>query len=199
MQRILAILSLLLVGLIGISLTTDVRAGDKKKDSGGIPKVERGPEHKVLESWTGVFDATVKVYFPDPTKPSASKGVMTRTMILGGNFLQESYQGEFFGAPFSGMGVIGFNNVKKKFTTTWFDSTSTSMMLMEGTYDEKTKTLTMVGDDYEPNTKKKMKARDVLKITGADTQTFEMFRLPDGETKEFKIMEIAYTRKKVKQ
>jgi hypothetical protein len=73
---------------------------------------------------------------------------------------------------------------------------STAPMIMYGTYDADKKTLTMVGDDFEPNSKKKMKARDVLKIVSAETQTFEMFRLPEGAPAEFKIMDISYTKRK---
>ena len=76
---------------------------------------------------------------------------------------------------------------------------STTMMQLHGTYDAAKKTFTMVGDDYDPSTKKKMKARDVLKITGADTQTWEMFRQPDGAPAEFKAMEITYTRKQAEK
>jgi uncharacterized protein DUF1579 len=172
--------------------------GDKTKEVPGQKKIERPAEHKVLESLVGTFDADVKVYFPDPTKPHSSKGIMTRKMILGGNFLQESFVGEFFDQKFAGLGIVGFDSVKKKYTTTWCDSMSPTMMIMEGTYDADKKTLTNVGEDVEPNTKKKMKARDVLKILSADSQSFEMFRLPEGEKTELKVMEITYTRRKDK-
>lgn len=183
--------------LLALVIGVPANAGDKKsKDSGGPPKVERGPEHKVLESLAGTYDADVKFFFPDPTKPTVSKGVMVRKMILDGNFLQESFSGEFFGTKFVGLGIVGYDKNKKKFTSTWHDSMSTSMMLMEGTYDPDKKTLTSQGEDYEPTAKKKMKARDVLKIVSAEVQAFEMFRLPEGEKAEIKIMEITYTRKK---
>ena len=173
--------------------------GEKKKDAPGFPPVERGPEHKVLGTLVGTWDAKVKFYFPDPTKPTESKGVMTRTMILGGNFLQESFKGEFVGQKFAGLAIVGFDANKKKFVTTWCDSMSTSMTHMQGTYDPEKKTLTSVGEEIEPNSKKKMKTRDVLRIISADEQTLDMYRQPDGEEKEFKIMEIVYTRKKVEK
>ncbi len=187
------IIPLLVVCCMIAAAAVPVGAGDKKKDA-GPQKVERGPEHKVLESLVGTFNAEIKVYFPDPTKPASSKGVLTRTMILDGNFLQETFAGEFFGAKFTGLGIVGFDPNKKKYTTTWCDSMSTTMMVMEGTYDAAKKTLINFGDDFEPMTKKKMKARDVLTIISADEQSFDMFRLPEGEKTEFKVMEIRYTR-----
>src|SRR6185295_5865294 len=113
------------------------------------------------------------------TKPTETTGTMTRIMILDGNFMQESFSGEFFGSQFKGMSLVGYDYNKKKFTTTWCDTMSTSMSLMQGTYDPAKKTLTSVGEDFDPNTKKMMRARDVLRIVSADEQSFEMFRQPD--------------------
>ncbi len=186
---------LTLAGLLAGSLVAPSDGGDNKKEGGGPPKVERGPEHKVLESLVGTYEAKVKFYL-DPKKPTESKGLMTRTMILGGNYLQESYKGEFFGSSFSGLGIVAYDGHQKKYVTTWFDSMSTSVMLLHGTYDAQKRTLTMTGEDFDPASKKKMKARDVLKIISADEQFFEMFRQPEGVPEEFKVMEITYTRKK---
>jgi hypothetical protein len=172
--------------------------GDKKKDAGEFPAVKRGPEHKILESLVGTWDAKVKFYV-DPKKPVESTGVMTRKMILGGNFLRESFKGEFVGKKFAGLAIIGYDAHKQKYVTNWCDSMSTSMALTQGTYDADKKTLTSVGEEYDPNTKKNMKARDVLKIISADEQLLEMFRQPEGEPAEYKIMEVAYTRKKAQK
>jgi hypothetical protein len=166
-------------------------AAEKKKDAG-----LRGPEHRVLETLVGTWDAKVTFYFPDPAKPSVSKGVMTRSMILAGNYLQESFDGEFLGKKFSGLALIGFDPNKKKFVTVWADSMSTNMVTTEGTYDPLQKTLTSLGRELDPTTKKDMKMRDVLKIVSADEQVLEMYRQPKGEPKEFKLMEVVYTRKK---
>ncbi len=103
--------SALIVGLVGVLFVVPISAGDKKKEEPSFPAVNLGPEHKVLETLTGVYDARVKLYL-DPTKPaSESTGVMTRRMIHGGNYLAESYQGTFFGKPFSGTGLVGFDTV----------------------------------------------------------------------------------------
>jgi hypothetical protein len=171
---------------------------DKKKDLGTFPPVERGPEHKVLESLVGTWDAKVKLYL-DPKKPMESAGVMTRSMILGGNFLQESFKGEFIGKNFAGLGIIGFDANKKKFVTNWCDSMSTSMTTTHGTYDPIKKTLTSLGEEFDGNTKKQIKVRDVLRIINADEHILEMYRQPDGVPEEFKVMEVAYKRRKVEK
>jgi hypothetical protein len=187
MKRVLAFA---LFGILSITVAAPLGAGDKKKEDGP----QRGPEHKFLDSLAGKYDAKVKLYFPDPTKPSESIGTMSRKMILDGNILQESFKGEFAGKPFAGIGMVGFDSNRKKFTSTWADSMSTSITIMRCTWDAEKKTFTSVGEEIEPKSKKMIKMRDVLTIVSADEQTFEMFRLQEGETKELKVMEITYKR-----
>jgi hypothetical protein len=166
-------------------------AGEKKEFKFPAP----GPEHKLLASLEGTFDAKVKSWF-GPGEPTESTGVMKRQMILDGRYLQEHYDGKLLDKSFRGMAIVGFDARKKKYVNAWVDSLSTSIATMEGTYDQKTKTLTTFGEDYAPGTDKKMKSRDVLKIVDADTQLFEMYRQPEGESKEFKVLEITYRRRK---
>ena len=65
------------------------------------------------------------------------------------------------------------------------------------TYDAAKKTFTYQSEDFDPASGKKMKGRDILRIDGDDQQTFEMYRQPaEVEGKEFKVLEIVYTRKK---
>lgn len=176
-----------------MAIAIPVQANDKKKPD-GVPPVERGEEHKVLQSLVGVWDAKVKLLI-DPKKPIESTGAMTRKMILGGNFLQESYQGNFFGQKFEGLGIIGYDMVKEKFVNTWCDNRSTSIMILHGTYDSRKKIFTQVGEDYDATAMKALKVRDVLKIVSADEQVLEMYRTPKGGM-EFKLMEITFTRQK---
>jgi hypothetical protein len=184
--------------LIAFAAWFPASAREKKKDKDDFPLVQRGLEHKVLEGLVGVWDAKIKFYV-NPEKPLESSGVMTRTMILGGNFLQESFQGEFAGKKFAGLGIIGYDYNKDKFTTTWHDSMNTSMTLTHGSFDSRKKTLTSIGEEFEPNTKKTMKVRDVLRIINADEQILEMYRRPAGEKEDYKIMEVRYTRKKAEK
>jgi hypothetical protein len=172
--------------------TSRISAGDKKKPV--PPAIERGPEYKVLEALVGTYDAKVKVLL-DPQKPQESTAVMKRTMILDGLFLQESYQGKFFGKAFTGTGLIGWDPTKKRYTNAWCDNFNPVMTVLQGTWDAEKKTMTMVGDDYAPALKKKMKARDVLKVISADEQFFAMFRQAEGSDKEMCVMEITYKRR----
>jgi hypothetical protein len=181
--------------MCGLCLVSPTQSMGQEKKELPFPVPKTGPEHQVLASLAGTYEAKAKAYF-DPKSPMESTGVMKRQMILDGRFMQEDYQGNMVGQNFRGMALVGFDVKKKKYVTAWVDSLSTSIMITEGTYDAATKTLTSIGEDFDPGTGQKMKGRDVLKIVDADTQTFEMYRQPASSDKEFKVLEIVYKRKK---
>ena len=181
------------------ALSSPMLAGEKgKKDDPLAGMTKPGPEHKLLASLEGTWSAEVKMWM-DPTEPSKvveSKGTLKRKMIMDGRFLQEKFTGEFFGQKFEGMGIMGYDQNKKKYVMTWIDNFDTSIMMSEGTYDAGKKYLTFIGEEVSP--KGKMKTRDVLHIASEDEQHFGMYRTPEGG-KEMKVMQITYKRSKGKE
>jgi Protein of unknown function (DUF1579) len=154
-----------------------------------------GPEHQAMEPLVGSWKAKV-LFWQDPTKPPMeSEGTMTRKWIMGGRILQEDFDGKFAGANFKGMGLMAYDPQKKKYVSTWVDSMAPSISMMESAYDAKTKTFMGTMDEIDPQTGKKVKARDVLRIVNNDHQVQEMFSTPEGG-KEAKMMEIHYHRVK---
>ena len=180
-------------GLVVASVATRM-TGQEKKDPPD-PSAP-GPEHKVLEDLAGTYSAKVKAFFEPGKPPEESTGVMKRKLLLGGRYLQEDYEGKLGTETFSGMGIIGFDKLKKKYVFTWIDSMSTGFMHSEGSYDAAKKTFLYISEDVDPTTGQKMKGRDLLRIDSAEQQTFEMYRrsLEEG-AKEFKVLEIIYTKK----
>ena len=95
--------------------------------------------------------------------------------------------------PFKGMSIDAYDNVKKKFVSTWCDSMGTGMMQSEGTYDPASKTFTYNGE-YEAMPGAKTRVRMTMKVVDKDHHTFEFYE--NRGTGEAKTMEINYTRKK---
>jgi hypothetical protein len=113
-------------------------------------------------------------------------------LLFGGRYLVEHFRCSFMDDPFEGMAIIGYDNQKKKHVSIWIDSHSTGIMMSEGTYDEATKTTTMMGDYVDP-LRGPMKMKNVLREISKDKNVMEMYDIgPDG--KEQKTMEITYTR-----
>ena len=67
-------------------------------------------------------------------------------------------------------------------------------MYMEGKYDEKTKTIHFAGNNYDPMLGKMVKMRETFKVIDDNNQYMEMFTT-GADGKEFKTMEIKFTRK----
>jgi Protein of unknown function (DUF1579) len=148
-----------------------------------------GPEHTRLKKLEGAWDAVMTE--PDGKK---TKGEMTYKMECGGLWLTSDFKGEHMGKPFHGKGLDSYDPAKKKYVGVWVDSWITNPLIMEGTYDEKTKTGTSIGECNGPDGKP-MKMRMVTKTIDDDHETFEMYMTgPDG--KETKGATIDYTRRK---
>lgn len=176
------------------SMAASGRAQDKPAGGeAGFPVPKPTAQHKLLEKSVGVWDAGIKSW-EDPTKePSVSKGVENNRMMPGGLWLIQNFEGSFAGMTFHGHGQAGYDTTKKKYVSTWIDSMSTGIMLLEGTHDEATGTSTYYGESTDPMTGKAMKLKNV-EVHKGDTRVFTMsMQVPGGEY--VKMMEITYTRR----
>jgi len=152
-----------------------------------------GEFHAKLKAMEGNWDTTVKSYM-SPGTPTESKGVSTRKWIMDGRFLQEDNTGDFMGMPFKGMGITGYDNIQKKYVSTWIDNMGTSIMNSTGTVDATGKTFTYECESPDPMTGKMTKTKMVTKIIDDKKHTFEMSG-PGPDGKEMKMLEITYTKK----
>jgi hypothetical protein len=163
-----------------------------------------GDNHKVLADMVGSWNYTVKMWM-DPTpgaKPEESKGTAVRKSIMGGRYFVTDVSGQMeMPGPdgkkkemdFKGMSIEAYDNIKKKFVSTWIDNMSTMVMMAEGTYDPAAKTFTY-NAECEMMPGMHTKIREVIKIADKDHHTFEWYENRGGQ--EAKTMEINYTRKK---
>lgn len=152
-----------------------------------------GAPHKLLESMAGSWQTKTKSCMEAGKPPVESTGTCENKMILGGRFLHQEFSGDMMGAPFSGIGVTGYDNHKRTYVSTWMDSMSTAIFYFEGTADADGKTIAQecMGDDP---VRGPMVWRSVTKLVDDDTHLFEMYGT-DKSGKEELMMEITYTRK----
>lgn len=159
-----------------------------------------GENHKLLGNLAGSWTYTVKMWMDPSGKPQESKGTSTRKAIMDGRFYVAEHTGKFKmpGADgkmqdmnFKGMAIEGYDNVKKKFVSSWVDNMGTMIMNSEGTYDAATKTFTY-NAECEMMPGKISKIREVIKIVDNDHHVFEWYDNMHGP--EAKTMEISYTR-----
>jgi hypothetical protein len=154
-----------------------------------------GPTHKALEGAVGSWDVKTKMWMAPGAPPAESAGTSENKMILGGRFLEQRYEGTMMGQPFSGIGVTGYDNYKKKVVATWIDSMSTSVMVMQGAGDKTGKVITCFGTMDDVVAKKPMKVKSKVTFVDADHHTYESWHTgPDGKWSQD--LQISYTRKK---
>lgn len=154
-----------------------------------------GDIHKMLAKSDGDWDADMTMWMAANTPPTKTTGTCTNKMILGGRYQESKYAANMNGMPFEGIGTTAYDNALKKFVSTWIDNMGTGIMVMEGSWDNASKSLTTKGKTIDPTTGKEVTIREVFKIVDDNTQILEMYTIPTGG-KEYKNMEIKLTRKK---
>src|SRR6202043_4209318 len=141
--------------------------------------------HKLLTSLDGNWDYNIKFWMnPDPNaKPQESKGTAVRKSMMDGRYFVEDVSGKMQmpgengkmkDVMFKGMGIEGYDNVKKKFVASWIDNMGTGIEFSEGEYDPATTTLTYRADiEMPPGTTTKV--REVIKLTDKDHMMLEWY------------------------
>jgi Protein of unknown function (DUF1579) len=153
-----------------------------------------GEQHKKLEPLAGTWELSVQSWM-DPSKPpSASKATSEIKWIMGNRFLEETVKGEFAGMEFNGRNLIGYDNLRKKYTTVWISTMCTSIANGTGEMSADGKTLTTQTEGVDPISGQTIKGKDVLQIVSNDNLEATFYKTLGGQ--EVKVMHITYVRKK---
>ena len=155
-----------------------------------------GEMHALLAQSVGVWNGKSSMWMAPGTEPMTSECVSTISPIMDGRFTKCEIKGEMPGmGPFNGFGIYGYDNVSKEFQSTWIDNCGTGMMTGTGDLSSDGKTLTWIYNYHCPITKKPVTLREVERNISKDSKTLEMYGIDPKSGKEFKMMEIAFTRK----
>ena len=193
----LTLTSLCLVLIVSVAMAKD-KKHEEQMDQQAMMEVYKklgtpGEPHKQLASLAGSWTTKTKERMEPGKPPMESTGVAEMKMLLDGRFLQQELTGDMMGQPYSGIGITAYDNLRKRYVSTWIDSMGTGIFTMEGTANTDGKTITLKGNHDEPGGGH-MTHRAVWKIVDSNTQTFDMYGTHRGG-KEMKMMEITYTRK----
>jgi hypothetical protein len=154
-----------------------------------------GEMHKKLTADVGTWKCKTTMWMTPDSDPVTSEGISTVTPIMEGRFIQVDMKGEMPGmGPYEGRGVYGYDNVSKKFVSTWMDNCTTGIMTGSGEISEDGKTITWTYEGNCPIQGGPITMRDIETATGPNTKTIESFG-PDRKTgKEYQVMRIEMTR-----
>ncbi|MBC7867505.1 MAG: DUF1579 domain-containing protein [Gloeobacteraceae cyanobacterium ES-bin-316] len=175
-------------------VTTPVDSATKMKN--WMAYMTPGDVHKMMASWNGTWQGDITMWEVAGAPPHMSKGTCTYKMLLGGRYQVGNFSGNMMGQPFEGVSTLAYDNAKKVFISSWVDNMGTGIMTLEGTWDEASKTINFAGKGVDPTdgTGKDMAIRETFKVIDDKNQFMEMYG-PGPDGKEFKMMEIKYTRK----
>jgi len=190
-------MALVLALLVGMSWADDAKIPSPDQVAKTIAAAATpGPAHAQLQPLAGSWTYTCKASM-DPTKPPLEMtGTIERKWILGGRFLEERVAGTGFdGQPggFEGVGLLGYDNVLQKYTSSFACSLGTGTSAGTGVADAPGH-FTFQTTCSCPVAKSRIPGRDVIRIESPDRVVLELYREIEG--KEVKAMEIVSTRKK---
>lgn len=204
-SKTLFYLSIAMVAAAGsfpaMSQTSTNQPSDSQMMAQMMELAQPGENHKQFQNLVGEWTYRVKWWMDPQSPPTESTGTTTSRLVMGGRYLISEHNGKMSlpGADgkmteieFQGMAIEGYDNVKKKFVSSWIDNMGTGIENSEGNYDPAAKTLTYEGS-FQPAPGVVTKVRQVLKYTDGDHHTMEMFEDRGGTL--VKTMEINYTRK----
>ena len=153
-----------------------------------------GEQHTMMAKSNGTWTGEVTMWMADGAPPMKSTSTTVNKTIYGGLYQESIHKGDMMGMPFEGKSTMGYDNLKKEFFSTWIDNMGSGVLVMTGTWDAASKKLNLSGSMKCMNGQD-AKMREVFTMTDDNNQTLEMYG-PDPTTgKEYKTMEIKYTRK----
>jgi hypothetical protein len=185
-QSIFSLMLLFLCSSVFAQTDNDMKAWQDYMTPGAV--------HKMLAKYDGEWNEEVSMWMAPGAPPQVSQAVTKNEMVMGGRYQVSKTSGNMMGMPFEGMSTLGYDNIKKIFTSTWIDNFGTGTMALTGTWDEKTKTITLKGKALDPMSGKDQDVKQTMQFIDDDHQLIEMFNItPQGE---FKSMSIKIARKK---
>jgi hypothetical protein len=152
-----------------------------------------GKEHQEFAKMNGDWTYTTKMWMDPNGEPQTYTGEAKCEMILGGRYQQVTATGKMMGMDFKGSGINGFDNAKKVYVSSWIDNFGTGLLYMEGSFDEASKKIVYKGKMVDPLTGKDTEYKQTIKIVDDKNFEMDMYNVVDG--KEFKNMEMKYTKK----
>ena len=155
-----------------------------------------GKMHEHLMKSVGTWQGKSKMWMAPGGEPLESEYVSTVRSMFDGHYTSCEMVGDMPGfGQFNGLGIYGYDNVSKKFVSTWVDSQNTGIMVGTGELSPDQKTLTWQFTFNCPLTGKATVMREIETITGENTKRLEMFGPDPKSGKEYKMMSIEFTKK----
>jgi len=189
--------------------------GDHKHAHGGMAPAQQAEmmknweesmklneHHNKLKMFVGEWDVVTKHWMEPGTEPNVSKAESECDLVFNGRYVRQTFEGiiempdasgNMVKQNFKGESMMGYDNIKKQYVSTWVDSMSTGIWMEHGQWDGKENGFVMYSDFVDPMTRQPSRAKSVHKFMGRDKMVSEMYK-QDRSGQWFKELELTYTR-----
>jgi hypothetical protein len=151
-----------------------------------------GAEHKVLDALVGSWDVSGQCWAKVGENPQSISGTDTSGWVLGDRFVKSHAKGTKASQPFEGIGMMGYDNTKREYQSTWQDTECTAIKMDSGTYDASSKTFTFTGE-FKNEKGETVRCRRLLEITSDDQHMMTSYLTFSGQP-ELKAAELLFKR-----
>ena len=183
-------ISLVLAATFAFSAFALQGAQEPQDAAMAIPQPKPGPEHAILRELGGEWDVKTSMTGMEP-----ESGTQKNVLAMNDLWLLQDYTGKFMGAPFSGHGVLGYDADKKQYCGLWVDSLTTAADPIAGSYDAKTRTLTMEQTVKDPMSGQEFTMKMSTHFVDKDSYWFEL-TMPGPDGSPMQMLKNEYKRKK---
>jgi hypothetical protein len=152
-------------------------------------QLNTGDVHKMLSTFVGIWDEEITTWSSLDQAETKGKGKVVIQMVLNGRYQHARHLCEFMGADFEGFSIIGFDNVKQVFQTTWIDNMSTGILFMDGSWNEAAKKISFKGKFANPSNGELVKVLEEYTFSDLDNIKIEMY-ITTSKQAEMKSMEM---------
>ena len=184
---------------LSVSIPAFAQTVDPREKS-GIESGATGKFHKMLARSNGTWMGQGTMRFSPDAKPvSSGTSFLTNTMAMGGLYQVSEIKGNpapGMGEPWTGLRITGYDSARNVFTRAMIgDGASAGGVAMEGAWDEASKSITMPFKRMDPSTGKQHELKEVYKIIDENTEVLEIYGIDPKTKKEFKMLDVKWTRK----
>jgi hypothetical protein len=144
----------------------------------------------------GTWDVEFEKYLAGSANaPAMSVGMDENVLYQGELWLTMNQHYEYPGGVFQGRSMYGYDPVLQKYVGLWVDSTNSHLNVSEGSYDEKSRTLTLTADGVDPTKGERTRVTQVKEFRDDDTLSFSVYR-GDGVGKDILLLQVTAHRRK---
>lgn len=191
-MRLAASLSALALLLMSAAPASAQPAGSQIDFPKLIARIQPGQGHELLKALAGEWtvEKSTFVVGGTPERPVRSAGMKTtREWVGDGRFLRDVTQGTMGGRPYFRTGLLGYDNVARRYDWVTADNITPTMMIYQGRPGagasspiEMLGTFADLGITGEANVGKPVPMRTVIAIENADRHVLEIYFTPPGGT-----------------